>query len=567
MGRWRSKIANVALRLFLGRPGQPVSIDVPRSGSPRILVMLVPGTFLLPSDYATLRRALSDAGCVVVTCSPAWKRLDVADFMVSASRLVEEAMEEGLAVIQCHGAIPQGLREITGGFGPVSRYSRLIVCLHSLSGVVGSRGIPLRKAAGTVLLASSLSRAVGVSGALREFSPPLLSLFGEFDGQHHLAKVAIDLCNSGLLFDEPSIAPLRSFAMVDRCNHASFSNQKRNAGRGDLSLDGLDGVDQSLSMDRVASIIGTFAEAHGLVNVDWTETEASVAAEAASRLRTETNRSMKLLIPFLVALGRVPESYLQSPVPGNTEDALLWKYASGREMVPGDAPENSFAPRHPGELGMAERFAQKSQEYVFASDSAVSKGTSRPPLTVTATVHTVFETFLRSKVVEYMNSETGKMIVNVQIFPFSSSDEEYSHVSHMYAMKLRLGLPGARQGNDKKAVYECGAPSPTDIFNDLAWKRAEELCPPELLSRFQSRGQGKPIVKEHFFCLPPLWAKSRITLAGNVLTLNAFGKSKTCGEREPPTNRITRRTSSVLYIQVPSPAWCLEHMMVHALKG
>ena len=560
-----SKLANFALRLFLCRPGQPVAIDVPRSGPASILVMLVPGTFLLPSDYSVLRKALCGAGCVVITCNPAWNRLDVADFMTSASQLVEEAMEEGLAVIERHRAAGKWPRELTAkqGFGPLSRYARLIVCLHSLSGVVGSRSIPLRKAAGTVVLASGFSRAVGISGAFREYPLPLLSVFGEFDGQHHLAKVAIDLCNSGLIFEEPSIAHLRSFAMVDRCNHASFSNQKRNSGRGDLSLDGLDGVDQVLSMNRVASLVRTFAEAYDLVDA-----EASLAAEAASRLRAETDRSSRLLIPFLVALGRVPESYLRSPLPESAEDALLWKYASGKEMLPGDAPGNSFAPRHPGELAMAERFARQTQEYIFLA----ALGTLRPPVTVTATVHTVFETFLRSKVVECVDSETGKMMVNVQIFPFASSGEEYTHVSPMYAMKLRQGLPRAEQGKKQKAVDESGSPTAADIFNDLAWKRGEELCPPELLRRFHNRSRGKPVVKEHFFCVPPLWAKSRIKMAGNVLTLNAFDSSKTCGlslgqsSKPEEGKRWTYRIASVLYVQVPSPAWVLEHIMVHALK-
>lgn len=557
----KSFLANLVLRRLLCRPGQSVSVDLPGSDSARILVMLVPGTFLLPCDYVALRNALCDAGCIVVTCNPSWKQLDVADFMSSASRLVEEAMEEGLAVIERHRAIPKVLLE-KRGFGPVSRYSRLLVCLHSLSGVVASRSIPLRKAAGTVLLASSFSRAVGISGASREYPFPLLSVFGEYDGQHHLAKVAIDLGNSGLLFDEPAVAQLHSFAMVDRCNHASFSNQERNAGRGDLSLDGLDGVDQTRSMSRVASLICTFAEAHGLAN--------GAAAEAARRLRAETDLSATLLLPFLRALGRVPESYSRSHR-GNTDDALLWKYASGREMLPGDAPERSFAPRHPGELAMAERFARQTQEYVFASESDEGR-TSRRPL-VTATVHTVFETYLRSKVVEWMDKETGMMIVNVQVCLFSATGEEYSHVSPLYALKLSRDFPANGQDDGEKAVHESGTPGPADIFN-LAWRRAEELCPPELMRRFHARGRGKPMIKEHFFCVPPLWAKSRTKLTGNVLTLNGFDSSRTCGTHVMNRAGVTEgdvsptyRIANVLYIQVPSPAWCLEHMMVHALKG
>ena len=552
MGNFPAKLGNLVLRLFCKRQESP-TVDLPAEAGPagpKVVVLLVPGAFLGPSDYAVLRQSLVAANCCVVTCCPSWKQLDVANFMSSASRLVEKAMEEGLVVMErASSAIPRRLLEKTR-FGPIGRYSRLIVALHSLSGVVGCNSIPLRKAAGTVLLASGFLRAVGIASAMREFPFPLLSIFGELDGQHHLGKVAIDLSNSGLIFGDTNNSSMRSFAMVERCNHASFSNGNRNARRGDLSLHGLDRVDASESMSRVAGLVITFAEAHILyTSIPRSDTRL----EAFERLRKETLRASKLLIPFLVALGRCPERCLRSA--GGEEEVLdrLWNYATGGEMVPGDAPENILLPRHPGELAEAERFACQLQEY------ALGEPRSSRSVVIKATVHTVFDTFLRSKVYQY--EDAIHTVLNVQCFLFSGRGQEYSHVSPMYALKLKsadgIGLPAAENSN----VFIETEIGPAKAF-DMAWKRAKQLCPPELLERFARR--GRPLrVKERYHCVPPLWARSRSRLDGDVLTLNGWGGAASKSENESDPISI----SGVFYLQVPSPAWCLEHMMVHGMRG
>ena len=141
-----AKIGNFVLRLFFCKAVEPIAIDLPSSslGPARSFVLLVPGAFLRPSDYVALRRALVESNCAVVTCSPVWKHVDVTAFMNTASKVVDKAINLGLA--EAERALPKHLLE-KKGFGPVTRYTRLIVCVHSLSGVVGC-SVPLRKAAG-----------------------------------------------------------------------------------------------------------------------------------------------------------------------------------------------------------------------------------------------------------------------------------------------------------------------------------------------------------------------------------------------------------------------------------
>lgn len=394
---------------------------------------------------------------------------------------------------------------------------------------------------------------------------PLLSIFGDYDGQHHLAKVAVDLSNSGLLFCRESegdaIASTRAFALVERCNHASFSNQVRNAKRGDLSLEGVEGVDQATSMARVAILIGLFAEAHGLDVAEDTQGDARDARrlQAVRLLVAETTHARSLLVPFLYALGRVPQS---EPL-GIVES--VWKYAYGAEIVPGNAPEGGFVPRHPGELAAAEAFAIRAQEYILQEYSIGGKRSIPTSSTVvTASVHTVAENFLRSKVVTRVAA--GTLHIDVQCFLFAAKSTIYSHVSPMYMLKLKslegLGLSVGGKGN---TCVE--SPSPADLFRQIAWRDAEEICPERLLSRYRERGRSLQI-KERYHCVPPLWARSDSTLdvKAGVLVLNGFDMAKACGDQREEGDPSPISVAGVLYYQVPSTAWCLEHIMVHGLK-
>ena len=502
-----------------------------------------------------LRDALvTHAKAVVVTCAPRWRQVDVGDFMGVAASLVNSALKEGIAVAERSTAIPKPLLD-KHGFGPLSRYKHLVVCLHSIGGVVGCSGVPIKQASGTVFLASGLSRAVGVSASMREFPVPVLSVFGEYDGQHHLAKVAIDIANSGVLFHDDDMddveAARTSFAMVERCNHAMFSRPENiNTRRGDLPLDGVEGVDHGAAMARVASLVAAFSRANGLDGPgDGTDDKSVTRDAAALLLRTETRRARALLVPFLTALGRAS---------AQPTDNMILKYATGAEMVPANAPPGSFVPRHPGELLAGEQFALRAQEYVMGGRHA--------SVVVTATVHTVYANFLRSKVYQRVDASTGRTVVDVQCFLFSAKGCEYSHVSPIYALKLK-SLLGLGLSTGRKAASE-STPTPADLF-DLSMRRAEELCPEELLARFRARGKPLKVV-ERFHCVPPLWAKSQSKMNGSsTLVLNAFDVSKACGgrgEREPEREQSPLSMHGLLYVHVPSEAFCLEHIMVGAFK-
>lgn len=161
--------------------------------------MLVPGAMLYPNDYVSLRDALMDhskgSSVCLITCAPDWAAIDVADFISSAATLVNNSIEQAMHAVRTS---EYGSRLEKDEFG---RYTHLVVIMHSLSGLVSTGYFALKKASAVILLASSLSQAVsGISPALRSFPLPVLSIFGEFDGQQHLGKVAIDLCNSGVFF-------------------------------------------------------------------------------------------------------------------------------------------------------------------------------------------------------------------------------------------------------------------------------------------------------------------------------------------------------------------------------
>jgi hypothetical protein len=520
MDRIKSATLNLIIRVFFSKKKERPLVEVPE-GATGPLVVIVPGSFLGPSNYRCLRHALLRSGAVVATAAPDWRKLDVSKFMRSPAKLVDSAMSECLRAVEHCPSIPEALLK-KNKFG---RYDKLICVLHSLSGPAGAAGAPLKKSAGVVLLGSSLQHAVDLSPAIRAFPFPVLSIFGDYDGQQHIGKVAVDLSNSGLLFSEGTHHQKYSFAFIEKCNHAFFSDAKRNERRGDLSLDGIEGVSQDAAMSRVARLIVMFASANGLM------ARAEASRESAKHLEIETECVVTMLTPFLRVLGRATDDASQL----GSKGASWAKYSLGREMLPVGAPSNCFVPYHPGEMAEAERFACEAQMYVLGD---VHK------IVVQATVHTVFDTFLRSKVSEWMDGDVH--VIEVQCYLSVAKGTEYSHVSPIYSLKLKdLSL------NDKRD-------SPSDLFHDLSWARAKASCPPAFLERYQTRGKVLK-VKEKFHCIPPLWAKTSCVVSGGTLTLQAINV-------EDPSFLGDQRPAGLLYYQIPSVAWCMEHMLVHGLK-
>ena len=548
MGNVLSWFGRLAIRLLYAKKPQNPIVEWPEDvDSMSYIIMIVPGAFLYPSDYVALRYACRQQ--VVVTCSVNWAQIDVLDFMNSASRLVEAAIHDGIRALERSN---HGPKLEKNSFG---RYRNLIMVLHSLSGPVGigCHGV-FKKAAAVVLLGSGLSHIPirrPISSSIRSFPFPLLYIFGEYDGQQHLAKVSIDLSTSGLALDLCKSVCEREherhyFAMIANCNHASFSNGKRNASRGDLPLDSAGSPTQAHALNQVYSLVSSFAYAHVL-----NECGEDIMHHHHEILLDETKVTVALLGPYLRALGRLPIDEVDIL---DKETRLVYQYAIGQEMLPSDANFYRLGLSHPGQLGRAEEFAIMTQEYLLG-DYRQRKVLDMEVI-VTCKVHTIFENFLYSKVLEHRDSRAIYLEVQC-LASCPCKGTGYSTIAPFYAMKLKSlsGLVGKQILTREM--------SPKDIFR-LSWDKAIKCCPISMLQRFHRRGQELH-VKEAWHCIPPLWAKSRSRVSkSGELTLQCYKPNLNLTRGTKVSNSID--ISGILYCQVPSVAWCLEYMMVHGIR-
>lgn len=548
MGNILSWFGRVAIRLFYAKKPQNPTVEWPEDVDAMCyILMIVPGAFLYPSDYGALRYACRKQ--VVVTCSVNWAQIDVRDFMNSASRLVEAAIRDGIRALEGSN---RGTMLEKNSFG---RYRNLIVVLHSLSGPVGlgCHGV-MKKAAAVVLLGSGLSHIPirrPISSSIRSFPFPLLYLFGDYDGQQHLAKVSIDLSTSGLALDLSKRACEKEherhyFAMINNCNHASFSNGKRNASRGDLSLDDVGSPSQEHALDQVCSLISSFAYAHVLDSCG-----KDITHYHRELLLDETKNTVALLGPYLRALGRLPMDDIDIL---NKETQLVYQYAIGHEILPADLMFHRVELNHPGQLARAEEFGIMAQKYLL-SDYRERKVLDVEVI-VSCKVHTVFENFLYSKVLERRDSRAIYLEVQC-LASCPCKGTGYSTVAPFYAMKLKSLSGLVSEQNLSREL------SPKDLFK-LSWDKAIKCCPISMLQRFNSRGQELH-VKEAWHYIPPLWAKSRSRVSkSGELTLQCYKPNLDMSRETRVSNSVD--ISGILYCQVPSVAWCLEYMLVHGIR-
>ena len=528
-----SKLGTMVLRtMLLNKVHQPV-IQC-QCTSPEVFIMLVPGAMLYPNDYVSLRDALMDhskgSSVCLITCAPDWAAIDVADFISSAATLVNNSIEQAMHAVR---SSEYGSRLEKDEFG---RYTRLVVIMHSLSGLVSTGYFALKKASAVIMLASSLSQAVsGICPALRSFPLPVLSIFGEFDGQQHLGKVAIDLCNSGVFFGGSRSACY--FAMIPKCNHASCSNGKRNALRGDISIEGI----QDASINTVTSQVADLTLSHFIPSV--------MSSKDDAELNRQTQSSMSLLQGYLQELGRIPRKYTPEDS-SYSEFMQVLRYCGGNEMSHADATQATLL-FHPGQLARADEFAVHVQKYILEATCQNEKRT----IVVTANVHTDTENFRHSPVTQRETPST--LSIEVQcLASVPIKGTEYAIVAPCYALKLF----SPRQHLETRGFD--GTPSLVqDIFN-IAWNRAEESAAHVLLKRFQERGHPL-VVTTNFHCLPQRWMSSQSTLKNGKLTLQTFGTSfgDTQGRVADPFNQ-----PGLLCCHVPSVAWCMEYIYVHGLK-
>ncbi len=531
-----SILGTLVLRMILRKKKHRPNIHC-QSPDPEVLILLVPGALLYPDDYSSLCQAFMNhekvSSICLVICSPDWSQIDVSNFIASSAKLVQDSIESTMHILHRSEYRNSGMLE-TDTFG---RYKNLVVVMHSLSGLLATGSFAMKKASAVVLLASSISQAVsGICPALRSFPLPVLSIFGEYDGQQHLAKVAIDLCNSGILFGG-TCSPC-FFAMIPKCNHASFSNGNRNAMRGDISIDNLQG---SLSTRSVGHQVADLILSHFI--------PAVMSSGNTKVLHRQTQESISLLRGFLQELGRITRCVGEEN-PHCMEMMHVLKYCSGNEMMHADLlGQHGILFHHPGQLARADEFAVDVQKYILGSMHDDRKRT----IIVTANVHTDLDTFKLSPV---KTRETCTSVhIEVQCLanvPLKGT--EYTTVSPCYAMKLV---------SPQYLSQTSELPSIEDMFN-LAWHRAEESAEPALLRRFMERGHPLTIrSKSH--TIPQRWLSSKSTIRDGVLTLHHIW-CNTTGDHPVRVDDSFHQPAGLFCCHIPSIAWCMEYMYVHSLK-
>lgn len=478
------------LKLMARKKQKPTIVC--KSHSPSFLVLLVPGAFLYPDDYNVLRQALLNhsqgSSLCLVTCAPDWSRLNVADFMTSAAILVNNSILEAIQAVKesIYGATGVLDEDVCG------RYQRLVIIMHSLSGTVSTGMMPVKKASAIVLLASSISQSVsGISPTLRSFPLPVLSIFGDYDGQQHLGKVAIDVCNSGILFEMPHMRECY-FAMIEKCNHASFSNGKRNAGRGDISIEGVDGASMEQVSHQVADLILTHFVQTTIVLKDGQNGNLEYHV---AYLKEQTRASSMLVQGYLQELGRLPIEYsLESPQ--DKEIMQVLRYAGGNEMVHADKLGAGIMMYHPGQLARADDFAIHAQKFILGQEN--TRDRNGRVIVVTANVHTSRDNFMYSSVKQRVTPTT--LYLEVQCLANAPLEKtEYTIVSPCYALKLI-----SPQGINDDVELLQNVPTPKDIFNSLAWQRAERASAKVFRNRFLERGRQLTVTNV-YHCLPHRW--------------------------------------------------------------
>jgi hypothetical protein len=412
---------------------KPDQHDNPR---PHVLLILVAGASLQPSDYEMLCACICDAfkhsplALWLCVCSMSW-RFDPTSlqdqFDVALESALETAMAEGFNPLAPH---------------PGGRNENVFVAMHSAA-IMGATGFPLKRSAGIVALGSMLLPSESINMDAYTFPRPLMHIWGERDGQLNLFKASL-VAGRALARDLPLgitvVSSLRPMLVVPGMNHAQFSNGIIRKERGDFDPD----VPQHEALSLVSKGMLHFLT----VNCAHMGIPGINVSTAVQVLTSMTEEAARFIDIPAVALGRAsPIKILQlSKVEDDQEkpssqvgeeETMLLALACGAEAYPKSSKLLQQL-AHPGEEKAAREFAINAQFQVFRKVMAPEVvGNIR----ITATVHHLKETFLRSQA-EIMKTAKG-WGVHVHILLWreglTSSYSPLTFVSPTYALKLKQG--------------------------------------------------------------------------------------------------------------------------------
>jgi hypothetical protein len=415
---------------MLFRPGQ---YDNPR---PDVLLILVPGAFLQPSDYDMLCACICDAfkhsplAFWLCVCSMSW-RFDPTSLQNQFDVALESALET---------AIGEGFKPLVPH--PGGRNENVFVAMHSAA-IMGASGFPLKRSAGIVALGSMLLPSENINMDAYTFPRPLMHIWGERDGQLNLFKASLVAGRAlarDLSLGIEVVSSLRPMLVVPGMNHAQFSNGIVRKERGDLDPD----VPQDEALLLVSKGMLHFLTvncAHmGIppINVSTAVKVLTSMTEAAARFIDVPAVALGRASPIkLLQLSKIEDDQEKPSNQVGEEETMLLALACGAEAYPKTSKLLQQL-AHPGEEKAAREFAINAQFRAFRKVMAPELvGNIR----IAATVHHLKETFLRSQA-ELMKTAKG-WGVHVHILLWreglTSPYSPGTFVSPTYALKLKQG--------------------------------------------------------------------------------------------------------------------------------
>lgn len=415
---------------MLYRPDQH---DNPR---PDVLLILVPGALLQPSDYDMLCACICDTfkhspvALWLCVCSMSW-RIDPTSVQDQFDGALESALET---------AVAEGFKPLAPH--PGGRNENVFVAMHSVA-IMAATGFPLKKSAGIVALGSTLFPSESINMDAYTFPRPLMHIWGERDGQMNLFKASL-VAGRALARDLPlgitAVSSLRPMLVVPGMNHAQFSNGIIRKERGDFEPD--------IPQDEAVSLVSKGMLHFLTVNCAHMGIPAINVSTAVQVLTSMTEEAARFIDVPAVALGRASPIRLlqlskieddQGKLSGGVgeEETMLLALACGAEAYPKSSKLLQQL-AHPGEEKAAREFAINAQFQVFRKVMAPEVAEN---IRIAATVHHLKETFLRSQAEVIERPKGWGVHVHILLWRegLTSSYSPLTFVSPTYALKLKQG--------------------------------------------------------------------------------------------------------------------------------
>ena len=535
-----------------------------------VLFVLVPGAMLYPKDFKCLRDALvktfsedDDLFVAIAIAAVDWSKAFSSE--ESMTKELHRSIETAVSMAQ-----------VTHGFcvrkGKDAIYENVVVALHSMA-VIAANNFEFLRATSLVLLGATLTGTKNFWPSLYSYPIPVLSIFGDLDGQAHLVKAALAIQNglAGVSTEAPlSIVSRRAFSIIKGANHAHFSNDVVNFLRGDLKAS----KDQKETANDISAIINHF------VKVNLPAGSAIRPATILSSRRAllhSTVEAASLVSPYLEALRGTPsfsvrflsEASNHQKYEENEFSSCALRLAHGAEMISFVHPVLAEVIAHPGEIAKAECFVLNSQKRLL---SGLLDGNhcleQRTRLSVT--VHTSMQSFQHSlgRITVLQPGRNSQVCLHLQCFmkreAYGSEYNPLARISPVYLIKgwslknITEILKNSGIEFEEENVHRCVTPA--DINNDILNSALMKLSP-EFRNRYEERGI-KIACRENPIDTLAEWLRSTPNIERK-----GYETVVSCPILVDDNDSNNMEQSQMLYYQCPSMAWFMEYIMIGGLRN